>query len=256
MPIDFHAPANRYTYAGRTADDTWRGAMREIVDPAGLDVVDVGCGAGTYTRAWIELGAATVTGVDFSEEMLTAAQEASERGHGTRFVLGDATQTGLAPGAADVVFERALVHHVSDRHALAREARRLLRSDGVCIVQDRTIDDVAQAGSARHPRGLIFERFPRLLDVEAARRPRTGELEAALRDAGFTDVGTRALWEVRRVHEDREAFLEEIRARTGRSLLHELDDDELAALVDHLRARLPAGPALAEADRWTLWIAR
>ena len=33
----------------------------------------MGCGGGTCTRAWHELGAATLTGVDFSRSLLDAA---------------------------------------------------------------------------------------------------------------------------------------------------------------------------------------
>lgn len=255
MPIDFHAPSNRHTYAGRAADESWRRAMREITDPAGLDVVDVGCGGGTYSQAWLDLGAARVTGVDFSAEMLAAATEAAAGEERLRFVQGDATATGLPDGAADVVFARALIHHVADHGAFAREARRLLRPGGLCIVQDRTADDVRRPGSPSHPRGWFFERFPRLLDVELGRRPQAAALAGELRGAGFADVSVRSLWEVRQVHPDREAFLAEISERRGRSLLHELDDEELEALVDHLRDRLPDEP-VTDADRWTLWVAR
>ncbi|WP_081873176.1 class I SAM-dependent methyltransferase [Brevibacillus laterosporus] len=41
----------------------------------GLKVLDAGCGGGIYTRAWAELGAKRVTAMDFSEVMLSAAQE-------------------------------------------------------------------------------------------------------------------------------------------------------------------------------------
>ena len=55
------------------------------------------------------------------------------------------------------------------------------------------------------------------------------------------------------VHPDRDAYLAEIRRRTGRSILHELDDREIARLVDVLADRLPAGEPVVETDRWTLW---
>ena len=51
MPIDVHDPANRGPYGGRDADASWRDAVRAGLDPAGLDVADVGCGAGVYSRA-------------------------------------------------------------------------------------------------------------------------------------------------------------------------------------------------------------
>ncbi len=255
MPIDFHAAANRRTYAGRDADPGWQAAMRAIVDPTGCAVIDVGCGGGTYARAWLDLGAASVTGVDFSAQMLSAAREDAAGRAGLRFVRGDAAATGLPAASADVVFSRAVIHHVADLGAVMAEAARLLRPGGTLVVQDRTPQDVEQPGSADHPRGLVLERFPRLLDVERARRPDGERVLAAIAAGGLRDGRATSLWELRRRHADREDLLAELRARTGRSLLHELDDAELEELVAHLRDALPEGP-VDEHDRWTLWSAR
>ncbi|RZU32691.1 class I SAM-dependent methyltransferase [Blastococcus saxobsidens] len=252
MAIDFHAEANRRTYAGRQADGSWRDAVRRLVEPRNAVVVDVGCGGGSYTRAWHELGAAMVLGVDSSAQMLDAAREANDGLPGLDFRLGDATATALADGCADVVFARALVHHTPDLAAVVAEAFRLLHAGGTYLVQDRTADDVAQAGSPTHPRGWMFEVHPRLLEVESRRRPDPAALESELTAAGFDGVAAASLWEVRRRYEDREDYLAEIGARTGRSILHELDDAELATLVHELRDRLPEGP-LTETDRWTIW---
>jgi SAM-dependent methyltransferase len=252
VPIDFRDPANRRTYSGREADPSWRDAVVALVDPAGVDVVDIGCGGGTYVRAWHDLGAATVTGVDFSEPQLASARQEHRALPGVGFRFGDATATGLDSGCADVVFERALIHHVPDLGAVAGEAARLLRPGGVVLVQDRTPDDVDQPGSATHPRGWIFEVFPRLLDVENARRSAVSAVTAALASAGFGEITATPLWEVRRRYADRDDYLTEIAQRTGRSILHELTDTELAHLVDELGRRLPEGP-LVEQDRWTLW---
>ena len=255
MPIDFSAAANRRSYSGREADGSWRDAVRGLVDPLGATVVDIGCGGGTYLRAWSELGAARVVGVDSSAPLLESAR--ADHGHlpGTEFHLGDAAATGLPGGTADVVFERALVHHIADLEPVVAEARRLLRPGGTYLVQDRTPDDVAVPGSAEHPRGWLFEIFPPLLDVERGRRHTTTAVTSALQRGGLTDVTTTSLWEVRRRYPSRDEYLSEIGTRTGRSILHELDDDELDHLVDELRRRLPDGP-LDERDRWTIWSAR
>jgi SAM-dependent methyltransferase len=256
VPIDFHDPRNRHTYAGRAADEGWRAAARALVDPAGRDVVDVGCGAGVYGHAWLDLGAATVTGVDFSAEMLAAAREGAAGRPGLRFVAGTADATGLPTASADVVFARALVHHLPEVGPFVTEARRLLRPGGTLVIQDRTMDDVRRPGSPTHPRGLILERFPRLLEVESGRRPDGPALQRRLRAAGLEDVRATVLWELRRTYPSPVPYLDEIGRRTGRSLLHDLDDDELAALVEHLRAALPAGRPVEERDRWTLWSGR
>jgi ubiquinone/menaquinone biosynthesis C-methylase UbiE len=252
VPIDFHDAANRRTYSGREADASWREAVVALVDPTGAAVVDIGCGGGTYTRAWSELGAARVTGVDFSEPILDAAREAHTNLPGVDFRTGEAAATGLPDGTADVVFERALIHHVPDLGAAAAEALRILRPGGVLVIQDRTPEDVAQPGAEAHPRGWLFDVFPRLLHVENGRRADAGTVATALTSAGFVDVTTTSLWEVRRRYTDREDYLAEIGSRKGRSILHELSDDELGHLVEELRRRLPDGP-LVEQDRWTLW---
>ena len=252
MPIDFLDPANRRTYSDREADASWRKAVTALVDPVGGHIVDIGCGGGTYLRAWRDLGATMVTGVDSSPPLLGAARESHGHLPGVAFRLGDAADTGLDATSADIVFERALIHHVPDLHAVAVEAARILRPGGTLLIQDRTPDDVAQPGSIDHPRGWLFDLFPRLLDVENGRRPDPNQVEAALAAAGFDDVTTTTLWEVRRRYADREDYLAEIAARTGRSILHELNDHELSQLVEELRRRIPDGP-LVEQDRWTLW---
>ena len=255
MPIDFADPANRRAYSGREADATWADLIGQLVDPPGAVVVDIGCGGGTYTRAWSDLGARRVIGVDASAPQLDSASADSGGRPGVEFRLGDAAGTGLSSGEADVVFERALVHHIADLAAVVAEARRLLRPGGTYLIQDRTPDDVALAGSLDHPRGWFFEIFPQLLEVENGRRRSAEAVTQELSAGGFVDVATSSLWEVRRRYGSREDYLAEIRTRTGRSILHDLDDAELDNLVAELRRRLPEG-SLVEQDRWTVWSAR
>lgn len=53
------------------------------------------------------------------------------------------------------------------------------------------------------------------------------------------------------MHQDRSAYLNDNAARTGRSILHDLDNYELDNLVEYLRTRLPEEPVV-ETDRWTI----
>jgi ubiquinone/menaquinone biosynthesis C-methylase UbiE len=255
MAIDFHARVNRRTYASRQADAGWADAIRLIVDPKGKSVADIGCGGGIYSRAWRELGARTVIGVDFSEQMVAAARERSAGLAGLSFRQGDAAATGLPSASADIVFERALIHHLKDYGPCFAEARRVLTPGGALIVQDRTPDDVRLPGSPTHLRGYFFERFPRLLAVETGRRPTDAAVRATLDAAGFTRVGMSELWEVRKVHQNRQALRQDLANRTGRSILHDLDDKELGELIRHIEEHLPADEAIVEKDRWTLWSA-
>ncbi len=253
MPIDFHDSANRLTYTRREAGTEWAGAIRSVVTPRGKRVVDVGCGGGVYCAAWLDLGASRVVGVDFSAAMLSGARERCGPGREVTFHQGGAEATGLPDGSADIVFARALIHHLADPGACFREARRLLAPGGTLIVQDRTIEDVTRPGSASHLRGYFFERFPALLDVERARRPTAAGVGSALRQAGFPVVRTLPLCEARREYAGRHEVRDDLMARTGRSILHELTDEQLGRLADHVERRLPAGVPIRETDHWTLW---
>lgn len=225
------------------------------MEPQGLDVVDLGCGGGSYVRAWLDLDAASVVGVDSSRPMLGSAASGVGGEERVRLVQADATATGLPSACADVVFTRALVHHLDDLEPMTHECARLLRPGGLLIVQDRTMSDVAVPGSPLHPRGYFFAVHPQLFQVEVQRRPTPEGIAAALASAGFESARTHRFWETRRRYEHRDEYLAEVRARTGRSILHELDDDQLDTLVTTLRGLLVDGP-LIDSDRWTLWSAR
>jgi len=255
VAIDFHSRANRGTYASRHADDGWKAAIRRIAEPSGKRVADIGCGGGIYSQAWRELGARTVTGADFSQAMVDAAREQAAGLSDISFRQGDAAATGLAPASADIVFERALIHHLRDYGPCFAEARRVLAPGGTLIVQDRTPDDVQLPGSAEHLRGYFFECFPRLLAVETGRRPTDTAVRSALDAAGFAKVEMSALWEVRKAHESWQELKQDLANRTGRSILHDLSDKELAELILYIEKRLPSGGPIVEKDRWTMWSA-
>jgi ubiquinone/menaquinone biosynthesis C-methylase UbiE len=164
MPIDFHAQENRFTYALRKADPSWEATIEEIVSVKEKIVGDIGCGGRIYSRALSEMGAANVIGVDFSEQMLKTAWEQSQEYANIQYVHADACRTDLPGDMFDVVLLRALIHHLdqSNWSACFAEAHRLLKSDGVLIVQDRTPEDCLLPGSATHIRGYYFERYPKL----------------------------------------------------------------------------------------------
>ncbi|SDX48801.1 class I SAM-dependent methyltransferase [Pseudomonas salomonii] len=255
MSIDFHSSNNRYTYAARDADSGWATAINSMLAPSGKRVADIGCGGGIYSIAWSKLGASEVTGVDFSAEMVAAAREKSAGQPGVSFQVGAAENTHLANESMDIVFERALIHHLKDYDACFSEAFRVLAPGGKLLIQDRTPDDAHVAGSPVHIRGYFFECFPRLQEIEASRRPTDDRVVSALLKVGFENPQATQLWEIRKTYENFEDLESDLRNRTGRSILHELDDEELTHLISFIGARVDTDKPIKEMDRWTLWLA-
>ena len=102
-------------YSDRSVDENWRVWCRQYLAPANKDVVDIGCGGGIYSRGFISLGARTVTGVDSSAQYLEEARLASPSEAKLSFALGSATASGLPDACANIVFQRAVIHHLTER---------------------------------------------------------------------------------------------------------------------------------------------
>jgi ubiquinone/menaquinone biosynthesis C-methylase UbiE len=255
MSINFHDEKNSKSYASRSADNSWSKKINTIVNLQGKEALDLGCGGGIYTRKLAELGASHVTACDFSEQMLADARVYCEGLENITFHKGDAYNTGLASNQFDVILERAVIHHLNDLKQNFDELYRMLKSGGLCIIQDRTITDCFLPGSTNHIRGYFFECFPKLKDKESARRPTSEEVRDGLQKSGFTNVEEHKLWETRKTYDNIEELKEDLLNRTGRSILHELSDEELKDLIDFIVKRVEHQDKIIEQDQWSIWIA-
>ncbi len=256
MTINFHAENNRYSYATRKVDSSWIDTLFKLVQPKGKIVLDIGCGGGIYSLAWAQMGVKQVIGIDFSEKMIKTALEYANDTSNLSFHVGNAVSTQRGGGTADIVFERALIHHNSDLSACVKEAHRLLVPNGQYIIQDRTPKDVKCPSSRNHIRGFFFERYPRLLQVEDDRRRSIENVERHLLQSGFKNISTLSIWETRRQYASFAELASDLRERTGRSILHELTDEEIQDLIEFIGKQLPKGENIVEKDRWTIWYAQ
>lgn len=147
-------------------------------------VLDVACGTGAYTRALAELGY-QVTGVDFEEAMIQAAQNKArlqDFPHPPRFLQGDMRCLEDFAGAFDAVLclGNSLPHLLKDDdiQAFFRGSKNALRTpQGLLVLQTVNYDRVMKNGVFELPviyndqKNLRFERkyLPRrdnLLDFE------------------------------------------------------------------------------------------
>ncbi|MFJ7668033.1 class I SAM-dependent methyltransferase [Lysinibacillus sp. NPDC097195] len=254
MGIDFHSKNNGSTYTTRSADESWIKAINKLVPIETISkALDIGCGGGIYCKALSDMGIDSVTGVDFSQAMLTGAKENCKNYKNITFQYGTAFDSGLNRNSFHLLLERALIHHIEDLQGCFNEAYRLLQDGGYFIVQDRTPEDCLLAGNESHLRGFFFELFPRLAEKETKRRHNSQSVREKLKEVGFRDIEEIQLWETRKVYATKEQLLNDLRERTGRSILHELDDLELNLLINHIDASIAIDVDIVERDRWTIW---
>ncbi|HEV2066843.1 MAG TPA: class I SAM-dependent methyltransferase [Thermomicrobiales bacterium] len=131
---------NRVMTGGR--DAVWRTMVaRKAVaaHPGGAKVLDVATGTGDLAFAIREAGAAQVTGVDFSREMiLSARNKARRKGDPSTFLIADALHLPFADATFDACTVSFGLRNMVDYDAALREMTRILRPGGMFICLEMT----------------------------------------------------------------------------------------------------------------------
>jgi SAM-dependent methyltransferase len=103
--------------------------LAEVGDPAGLRVIDLGCGDGRFGRELIAAGCADYLGIDGSATMVELARR-ELTGLRARVELADLEAFTVPPDCADLVTARLSLHYVADLVAVLRAVARALRPGG------------------------------------------------------------------------------------------------------------------------------
>lgn len=99
-----------------------------------LDVADIGCGAGTQSLMWAELGH-RVHALDVNEPLLELAkQRTAEIGCAIYFRLDSAAELPWDDDSMDVCLVPELLEHVTQWKACLNEFSRVLRPGGVLFL--------------------------------------------------------------------------------------------------------------------------
>ncbi len=258
MRKEFFNGIEKDTYTQRMADRNWMELIRNHVKVENKRAADIGTGGGIYAMALADLGAESVIGIDISENMLKAAKQNCRDYHNIRFQSGNSSDSNLPDQSVDVLLERALIHHLRrpELGECFKEAARVLADQGVFIVQDRTVEDCGLPGSQEHIRGYFFEVFPELLEKDMARRHSVETVQSLLAEAGFDSVQVVSFWEHRKIYDSVKELQEEIISRKGRSILFELNDEQVHDLAERIAKRVQQPFPLVEKERWTIWFAQ
>jgi demethylmenaquinone methyltransferase/2-methoxy-6-polyprenyl-1,4-benzoquinol methylase len=180
-------------------DLRWRRLAAAAAVRTGDRVLDAACGTGDLAVADLRAGAARVTGLDFSEQMLVRAKK---KAPSIEWVRGDMLALPFADATFDAYTVGFGVRNVADLSLALREACRVLRPDGRIAILEITrprgplrpfftlwFEKAVPLLARVLPGGAAYEYLP----ASVKRFPGAEELATLLRDAGFRDVQFRLL---------------------------------------------------------------
>lgn len=110
---------------GLDAAPEWPSVRSLLPDVAGKRIVDLGCGFGWFARWAAERGAASVLGLDLSENMLAKARRLSSH-PAVRYERADLDALVLPDAAFDLAYSSLALHYVRDFARLAGAVHRAL----------------------------------------------------------------------------------------------------------------------------------
>jgi ubiquinone/menaquinone biosynthesis C-methylase UbiE len=153
--------------------------IERIVPSRSAKLLDVGCGAGNGHPLLVgRIG--TLTGIDISERSIDRARK---KNPAVDYATFEGIDLPFDDGSFDVVFAVSVFHRVplTDRSALAREIRRVLRSAGLFVIFEH------------NPRNPLTRRAVNncAFDSDAILLDRM-KCESLMASAGFRDINTRS----------------------------------------------------------------
>jgi SAM-dependent methyltransferase len=213
----------------------------------GQSALDVGCGPGALTAELVRrLGSTAVSAVDPSESFVTAA---AERLPGVTVSRAAAEQLPFPDNVCDVVLAQLVVHFMADPIAGLREMGRVARPGGTIAAC------VWDHAGGRGPLSVFWraarELDPSARDESALAGARRGHLVELFALAGLGAAREKVLT-VRARYSSFEKWWEPFTLGVGPAgaYVASRTADQRAALRDHCRQLLPAGPIQVDASAW------
>lgn len=198
-------------------------------------VLELGPGTGNSGLAFLEGYDGTLVGLDASFGML---QRNAAKGLPMLRANGDGARLPFRDGVFEFIFGVLMLHHVRDLGALARECYRVT-GGGACafVTAPRRFID-------HYP---LNDYFPSFAAIDRGRFQHEEEVAAALRDAGFGDVGVEYF--AREPEPIDAGYVDKIRGRFI-STYALIPDEEFEMGLARLDAEVAAKGALDEPMVW------
>jgi ubiquinone/menaquinone biosynthesis C-methylase UbiE len=178
--VDYNGRLGSVYAAGRAMPPAeirrWTGAFAQHVPQVRpLDVLDLGSGVGRLTPGLAEEFQGQVYGVEPSDRMREAAEQAPHPG--VTYLRGSAEDIPLPEASVDVVLMFLSFHHFTDQLQGLREVRRVLRPGGAALLRTQFTDLM--------PDLFWYEYFPSARAVDAAMYRSLADTKALAVEAGL-----------------------------------------------------------------------
>ncbi|MFP4431729.1 MAG: class I SAM-dependent methyltransferase [Spirochaetaceae bacterium] len=147
------------------------------------DYLDVACGEGEFAERLLEAagGYRSALGVDVDEESLATARLLFEGHYGNVFFQqGDIHRLDMADASFDTVSISNALHHVRRPEAVLQELFRVLRPEGILVVNEMIRDDLAPDQENARDLHHLKARIDRLKGIDHRSTYTDGELRELL----------------------------------------------------------------------------
>ncbi|KAI1460446.1 methyltransferase type 11 [Annulohypoxylon moriforme] len=114
---------------GLTGAREWPQLRALLPNLDGLDILDLGCGFGWFSRFARENGAASVRAIDFSQNMLDKAHEMTDD-EKIKYERDDLDELKLLENQYDLVFSSLALHYLINLPSLIKEISKSLKPLG------------------------------------------------------------------------------------------------------------------------------
>ena len=197
-------------YRSQTTETTAaliRSILRYVPSSHRARVIDIGCGTGRYAVLLASATEARIFATDLSQAMVEKGRK-KDNAQDVSWALSDACRMPFAPESFDVALLFLVLHVVKDSKKALREAYRILRPGGHCMILTHSYSQL--------DRQTIFRFFPEARKLNKRRMLSLTKLKGLLRAIGFHHLRTEEFAEA--VTYSRDAFLERVRSKPNTSL--------------------------------------
>lgn len=100
----------------------------------GKRILDAGCGHGTFTKIFAEMGASEVIGVDISEKIVKIAYNKIKHLQNAKVLKYDLTNNLNSLGKFDLVFSVGVIHHTGNTKLAFMNLTRVVKNGGYMTI--------------------------------------------------------------------------------------------------------------------------